>query len=214
MSLGMDLRQIAHLLGGEVVGGQVLAPGPLHSPDDRSLSVKIDPEADGGFIVHSFAGDDFQVCRDHVREKLGLPGWKPNGSGHGRISAKAEPSEANGAPPADALDPLRLPDRSPPDPCTGFQPKFVPMVPDADEGLQAGAGEERRHMYRRPEDGAAVRIKIKFKKGGWADWYRVMDRSREPDVEGWQAGKPAGYREVPFNAVALADLTRAGERIY
>jgi putative DNA primase/helicase len=40
------------------------------------LSVKIDDDAPEGFVVHSFAGDDEIVCRDHVRTKLGLPPFK------------------------------------------------------------------------------------------------------------------------------------------
>jgi len=42
------------------------------------MSVWFQPGAPGGFIVHSFAGDDPLRCRDHVRERLGLPGWRPN----------------------------------------------------------------------------------------------------------------------------------------
>jgi AAA domain len=64
----------------------VLAPGPGHSPADRSLSVKLDPNAPGGYLVHSFAGDDPIVCRDHVREKAGLPAWQPNGNGRKRAT--------------------------------------------------------------------------------------------------------------------------------
>jgi Protein of unknown function (DUF3631) len=73
----LDLRSLARALGGEVNGDQVLAPGPGHSPKDRSLSVKIDPTAPEGFVVNSFAGDDPIACRDYVRRKLGLPGFKP-----------------------------------------------------------------------------------------------------------------------------------------
>ena len=29
-----------------------------------------------GFVVHSFADDDWRICRDHVRERLGLGRWK------------------------------------------------------------------------------------------------------------------------------------------
>ena len=36
----MKLHQIAHALGGEVSGGQVLCPGPGHSAKDRSLAVR------------------------------------------------------------------------------------------------------------------------------------------------------------------------------
>jgi hypothetical protein len=34
------------------------------------------PDAAGGFLVHSFAGDDPMQCRDHVRHLLGLEGWR------------------------------------------------------------------------------------------------------------------------------------------
>jgi hypothetical protein len=33
-------------------------------------------DASGGFLVHSFAGDDPLVCRDHVRRLLGLGDWR------------------------------------------------------------------------------------------------------------------------------------------
>src|SRR5262245_56379423 len=54
----LDLRSIARALGGEISGRQILAAGPGHSRSDRSLSVRIEPEAPDGFLVHSFAGDD------------------------------------------------------------------------------------------------------------------------------------------------------------
>jgi putative DNA primase/helicase len=68
----MNLRAIALALGGTVAGGQVLAPGPGHSPRDRSLSVKPSPEAPDGFMVHSHAGDDWRACRDHVYSRLSI----------------------------------------------------------------------------------------------------------------------------------------------
>jgi hypothetical protein len=71
----LNLQQIARALGGDVCGNQVQAPGPGHSSKDRSLSVKLDVRAPGGFVVYSFAGDDPILCRDYVREKLGLPPW-------------------------------------------------------------------------------------------------------------------------------------------
>jgi putative DNA primase/helicase len=79
----IDLRGIAHVLGGEVSGRQVLAPGPGHSPRDRSLSIKIEPDAPSGFVVFSHCGDDPLLCKDYVCKRLGLPTWQP-GDGRDR----------------------------------------------------------------------------------------------------------------------------------
>jgi hypothetical protein len=78
----VDIRAIARALGGEIAGRCILAPGPGHSAKDRSLSVRLDPTAPDGFLVHSFGGDDWRACREHVRACLrkgyGLgPGEQP-----------------------------------------------------------------------------------------------------------------------------------------
>jgi putative DNA primase/helicase len=78
-----DLRSIALALGGVVSGRQVLAPGPGHSPQDRSLAVRPSPEAPDGVLIHSHAGDDWRQCREYVRSRLGLPAWHP-GDGNER----------------------------------------------------------------------------------------------------------------------------------
>ena len=83
-----DLQTAARLLGGKISGDSVLCPGPNHSKLDKSLSVKIDANAADGFLVHSFANDDPIVCRDYVRQKLGLPAFKTNGNGK-RFSEEA-----------------------------------------------------------------------------------------------------------------------------
>ena len=79
----LDLREIARALGGEVTGGQVVAPGPNHSRNDRSMSVRLSQAAPGGFVVKSFADDAFAACRDHVGAALGLPSdfWRTKGPG-------------------------------------------------------------------------------------------------------------------------------------
>src|SRR6516165_9231149 len=83
----ISAQELAKALGGDVVNGEVLAPGPGHGAADRSLAVKLDSTARDGFVVHSFAGDDPIACRDYVRRKLGLPEFEPkkakkvNGSG-------------------------------------------------------------------------------------------------------------------------------------
>jgi putative DNA primase/helicase len=71
-------RAVAQALGGHVAGRDtVLAPGPGHSAHDRSLAVRLDPAAPDGFLIYSHAGDDWRACRNHVRERLGLPAWEP-----------------------------------------------------------------------------------------------------------------------------------------
>lgn len=67
-----DIRTVAKVMGGDVVKGQALVPGPGHSQKDRSLSIKIDSGAPGGFICFSHAGDDDLACKDYVRERLGI----------------------------------------------------------------------------------------------------------------------------------------------
>jgi hypothetical protein len=75
-----DLRQIARALGGEVCGRQVLAPGPGHSPRDRSLAVRPSPTAPDGLLIFSHCGDDWRACRDYVLDRLGASrarAWSP-----------------------------------------------------------------------------------------------------------------------------------------
>jgi putative DNA primase/helicase len=89
-----NLRAIAHALGGEVSGSQVLAPGPGHGPRDRSLSVRLSATAPDGFIAFGHAGDDWRACRDYVRERLGLDrtAWKAERSDRSRPAPKRLPS--------------------------------------------------------------------------------------------------------------------------
>jgi putative DNA primase/helicase len=76
----LDLHRLARALGGNLEStGWISCPGPGHSKKDRSLSVKVDPNAEGGFRVESQCGDDWRECRDYVREKLGLDPWEPDG---------------------------------------------------------------------------------------------------------------------------------------
>jgi len=82
----IDARSLARALGGDVTSRDtVSAPGPGHSRKDRSLSIRLDSKAPDGFVIHSHSGDDWAACRDHVRERLGLPNWRP---GQKRVTAK------------------------------------------------------------------------------------------------------------------------------
>jgi hypothetical protein len=71
--MNLDPRTIVGIMGGAVTGRDSCnVPGPGHSKGDQSLSIRIDQADPLGFKVHSFAGDDWQVCRDYVAAALGL----------------------------------------------------------------------------------------------------------------------------------------------
>jgi Toprim domain len=75
----LDVRSVARAFDGADIKGRniVAVPGPGHSRHDRSLSIKLEPNAPDGFLVHSHAGDDWKVCRAYVCQRLGLPQWQP-----------------------------------------------------------------------------------------------------------------------------------------
>jgi hypothetical protein len=63
-----------------------------------------------------------------------------------------------------------------------------------DAGPRRFAGEARRHIYL-DDKGIAVRIKVKFSGGKYANIYRLA----EDGVSiGWQQKKPSEYRAVPY----------------
>lgn len=71
----IGLHELATRLGGELGrNGIVSCPGPGHSAKDRSLGVWLEGDE---IRVHSLAGDDWQECKDFVRERLGRPSWEP-----------------------------------------------------------------------------------------------------------------------------------------
>jgi putative DNA primase/helicase len=88
----IDARNMAVALGGDVIaGGQVLAPGPGHSARDRSLHVLISHEAPDGFVVRSYAGDDWRACRDHVRQRIGIERQPPTSRSTSRKNTAPPP---------------------------------------------------------------------------------------------------------------------------
>jgi hypothetical protein len=71
----IDIRMIVSVLGGDVTGrDSANVPGPGHSKNDRSLSIKVNSRS-GQIIVCSHAGDDWRLCKDYVLERLGLARW-------------------------------------------------------------------------------------------------------------------------------------------
>jgi hypothetical protein len=49
------------------------------------MSIKLSANSPDGFVVHSHAGDDWQDCRDYVRQRLGLPEWQPGDEQNRRV---------------------------------------------------------------------------------------------------------------------------------
>jgi hypothetical protein len=208
--MALDARSIAVAMGGAVQGGAANVPGPGHKPCDRSLRVFPDPDADGGFRVHSFAGDDPIECRDFVRAKLGLPAFQPSREREPR-GVSIKPS----VPPAITSEGA-VPSRTAPD--SDGKPRFHQW---GEDGPPRHDNEIRRHVYR--DAGRAVRIKVKSKPASpdlpvFVNWYRVNNGA----MIGWQAQKPAGYQAVPyigavnpFDTELTADLIfwPEGERI-
>jgi RecA-family ATPase len=159
-----SLQTLAKALGGEVNGGQVLAPGPNHSPSDRSLSVKLDGSAPDGFVVHSFADDDPIACKDYVRAKAGLEPFKANG-GNGRrfmsnddieraVMAVAQGAISADKPKGSVVATYQYTDAN------GvllyevlrYEPKtFRQRRPDGNGGWTWSLGDVRRVLYRWPE---------------------------------------------------------------
>ncbi|MDN3570253.1 DUF7146 domain-containing protein [Methylobacterium longum] len=82
----LSLLEIARAVGGKIRGNRVYAPGPGHSGRDLSMSIRLADTKDG-FVVTSFAGDDWAVCRDHVAAQLGLP------SDYWRRTRELDPAE-------------------------------------------------------------------------------------------------------------------------
>jgi hypothetical protein len=140
----ISLRTITSALGGELRRDHVLAPGPGHSRTDRSLSIKLIDE-EPGFVVHSFAGDDPIVCRDYVREKLGLPEFKPNGHRPERAEMSATIE----------LPRLQIRPAPPSETCIPWQHT-----------------ELRRHVYK-TADGHEAKVKIKRAGGKYDQWYNT-----------------------------------------
>ena len=62
--------EIAKLLNGYLNCEWINIRGPHHSSKDRSLGIKFDKNERDGFTVYSFAGDDPQLCRAYVNQKL------------------------------------------------------------------------------------------------------------------------------------------------
>ena len=66
----IKLNEIARRLNGSLSGRCINVRGPGHGAGDRSLGIFFDPKAPDGFRVHSFAGDEQDECRAHVKSLI------------------------------------------------------------------------------------------------------------------------------------------------
>jgi hypothetical protein len=137
----MKVEELHRALGGEITRGkygpQVLCPGPGHLLKDRSLAVAPSNTGDG-FVVHSFAGDDPIVCKDYVRDKVGLPPFRPSVHAQQRKIAKIfDYIDESGSLLFQVIK---------------FAPKgFAQRRPDGKSGYIANLDGVRRVLYRLPE---------------------------------------------------------------
>ena len=184
----LNLRDIALALNGEVSGGQVRAAAPGHSPADRGMSIKVDADAPGGFLVKLFNGGDEIAAKDYVRERLGLPPWQPNGKGNSHHS----PGRVITRPMAERRAPAS-PAPAPPAPSPPETPQRIVATYDYVSAenqllyrvvrLEPGSDGRKKDFRQRRADG----------KGGWignlGGVRRVLYRLREllafPDATTW-----------------------------
>lgn len=64
----LTAREIIKQLGGDWHSGYGLAPGPGHSPKDRSMRIE-DRDDGAGIAVSSYASDDWQTCRQYLHQR-------------------------------------------------------------------------------------------------------------------------------------------------
>jgi hypothetical protein len=67
-------KALTKALGGDWHGTYGMAPGPGHSPCDRSLKIIDGPGCEP--IFHSFSGDDWRTIKDDLRSRGILPDWE------------------------------------------------------------------------------------------------------------------------------------------
>jgi RecA-family ATPase len=75
--MSVDLKRIASVMGGEVVGNRAIFPTPGNSAKDRGSWASIVPSAPDGVLIHSANGGDPLAIKDQLREKGVLPKWEP-----------------------------------------------------------------------------------------------------------------------------------------
>ena len=156
-------ESIKGAFGGSINGAQVRIPAIGRPPTDRTVSIRPDPQAPNGYLLHCFRPEDDPIQhRQMVDREFDLE-WSPRQDADRARSAAAV---AQKKAPSVCLADVPLPDMTP-KVKRGLQNVGQPEPPRI-----AGELPGRRHAYHR--DGQAVRFKIKKTKGQpWIDFYRV-----------------------------------------
>lgn len=84
----LDLRSIAHALGGTISGKEVLSPTPGHSSRDKGTAIRIAPGAPDGLLVTCFNGGRAEALA--VKDTLRAAGILPAFDGTRRELSLAE----------------------------------------------------------------------------------------------------------------------------
>jgi len=84
----LDLRAIAHALGGQVSGREVLCPTPGHSSRNRGTAIRLAPGAPDGLLVATFNGGQAEALA--VKDALRAAGILPAFVGTRRELTAAE----------------------------------------------------------------------------------------------------------------------------
>jgi AAA domain len=130
------------------------------------------------YIIGCSQGDAARELADRLRVPLIKTGYKSNGYNEAHNSS-----------------PISRPATSADVDVAGPKPKvFV----GGNGGPPPQSGEMRRHLY--STSGVAMRVKIKFADGKFANWYRVFV---DGAPLGWQPKKPDSYRPIPYVTAAI-----------
>jgi hypothetical protein len=100
MTFCADPKAITKVLGGDWLGSYGVAPGPGHSPVDRSLKITAHATDPSDVVLHSFGGDDWRPIKDDLRRQGLLREWRPGAVGEAIGIAERDCRGGISAPPA------------------------------------------------------------------------------------------------------------------
>lgn len=139
----LTVANIAAALGGEARGDTAFVPTPGHSAEDRGTTIRLEPAAPDGVLVHSFNGGDPLAIKDDLRRRGLLPAREhKNGKTDAWRGTGTYPfQDETGA----VLYRTRRLERA------GAPKRFTVERPDGRRGWINGIGNVPRVLYRLPQ---------------------------------------------------------------